>query len=68
IAVYFAGVDDEEEKGLVTYGGRVLHVVAGDATLEGAREKAYRNVKKLTFVDHNNKGENCLRYRQTIGL
>jgi len=68
IAIYFAGVDEKEEKGLVTYGGRVLHVVAGDATLEGAREKAYRNVKKLTFVDHNNKGENCLRYRQTIGL
>ncbi|MDY6951392.1 MAG: phosphoribosylamine--glycine ligase [Thermodesulfobacteriota bacterium] len=68
IAIYFAGVDEEEEKGLVTYGGRVLHVVAGDATLEGAREKAYRNVRKLTFVDHNNKGENCLRYRQTIGL
>ncbi|MDY6953557.1 MAG: phosphoribosylamine--glycine ligase [Thermodesulfobacteriota bacterium] len=68
IAIYFAGVDEEEEKGLVTYGGRVLHVVAGDATLEGAREKAYRNVRKVTFVDHNNKGENCLRYRQTIGL
>jgi phosphoribosylamine--glycine ligase len=68
IAVYFAGVDEDEDKGLVTYGGRVLHVVAGDATLEGAREKAYRNIKKLTFVDHNNNEENCLRFRHTIGL
>ena len=68
IAVYFAGVDEDKAKGLVTYGGRVLHVLAGDPTLEGAREKAYRNIKKLAFVDHNNNGENCLRFRQTIGL
>ena len=68
IAVYFAGVDEDKAKGLVTYGGRVLHVLAGDPTLEGAREKAYRNIKKLIFVDHNNNGENCLRFRQTIGL
>jgi hypothetical protein len=46
----------------------VVHVVAGDSTLEGAREKAYRNIKKLSFVDHNNDGANCLRYRHTIGL
>ena len=68
IAVYFAGVDESAEKGLVTYGGRVLHVVAGDKTLETAREKAYRNVRRLTFEDHNNQGANCLRYRTTIGL
>jgi len=68
IAIYFAGVDEDSNKGLVTYGGRVLHVVAGDATLEGAREKAYRNIKNLAFVDHNNNGENCLRFRHTIGL
>jgi len=68
IALYFAGVDENPEKGLVTYGGRVVHVVAGDATLEGAREKAYRNIEKLTFVDQNNNGANCLRYRRSIGL
>jgi phosphoribosylamine--glycine ligase len=68
IALYFAGVDDDSEKGLVTYGGRVVHVVAGEATLEGAREKAYRNIEKLTFVDHNNDGANCMRYRRSIGL
>jgi phosphoribosylamine--glycine ligase len=68
IALYFAGVDENPEKGLVTYGGRVVHVVAGDTTLEGAREKAYRNIEKLTFVDHNNNSANCLRYRRSIGL
>ncbi|MFH1522420.1 MAG: phosphoribosylamine--glycine ligase [Patescibacteria group bacterium] len=68
IAIYFAGVDEAPEKGLVTFGGRVLHVIAGDSTLEGAREKAYRNIKKITFEDHKNDGANCLRFRQTIGL
>ena len=68
IALYFAGVDENPEKGLVTFGGRVVHVVAGDTTLEGAREKAYRNIEKLTFVDHNNNSANCLRYRRSIGL
>ncbi|MBW2108908.1 MAG: phosphoribosylamine--glycine ligase [Deltaproteobacteria bacterium] len=68
IAVYFAGVDEDPEKGLVTYGGRVLHLVAGDATLEGARQKAYRNIAKLAFIDHNNNDTNCIRYRRTIGV
>jgi len=67
IAVYFAGVDEDPEKGLVTYGGRVLHLVAGDTTLERARKKAYRNIEKLVFVDHNNRDSNCLRFRRTIG-
>jgi phosphoribosylamine---glycine ligase len=68
IALYFAGVDEEPEKGLVTYGGRVLHVVAGDVTLEAARDKAYRNIRKLAFFDHYNDNANCMRYRETIGL
>ena len=68
IALYFAGVDEDPEKGLVTYGGRVLHVVAGDITLEAARDKAYRNIRKLTFLDHYNDNANCMRYRETIGL
>jgi len=68
IAIYFAGVDEDEQKGLVTYGGRVLHVIAGDQTLEGAREKAYRNIKKIIFLDHNNNNANCMRFRETIGL
>ena len=68
VAIYFAGVDENPEKGLVTFGGRVLHVIAGDSTLEGARGKAYRNIELLAFEDHNNNGANCLRYRKTIGL
>ena len=68
VAVYFAGVDEDVEKGLVTYGGRVLHVIAGETSLEKAREKAYNNIEKLTFYDHNNDGANCMRYRKTIGL
>ena len=68
VAIYFAGVDENPEKGLVTYGGRVLHVIAGDSTLERAREKAYRNIQRLSFEDHNNEGSNCLRFRTTIGL
>ncbi len=68
VAVYFAGVDEQDEKGLVTFGGRVLHVIAGYPTLEGARKKAYRNIEHISFEDHNNNGANCLRYRKTIGL
>jgi phosphoribosylamine--glycine ligase len=68
IAIYFAGVDEDPQKGLVTYGGRVLHVIAGDPTLEGAREKAYRSIKKIAFLDHNNNDVNCMRFRETIGV
>jgi phosphoribosylamine--glycine ligase len=68
VAVYFAGVDDDPEKGLVTYGGRVVHLIVGDSTLDGAREKAYRNIKHIIFEDHNNNGANCLRFRKSIGI
>ena len=68
IAIYFAGVDDDPQKGLVTYGGRVLHVIAGAPTLEEAREKAYRSIRKIAFLDHNNNDANCMRFRETIGL
>ncbi|MEE9167711.1 MAG: phosphoribosylamine--glycine ligase [Candidatus Neomarinimicrobiota bacterium] len=68
IALYYAGVDEDSQKGLVTYGGRALHVVAGGASLEEARKKAYRNIKRLSFIDHKNSNANCLRYRRTIGL
>jgi phosphoribosylamine--glycine ligase len=68
IAIYFAGVDEDQGKGLVTFGGRVLHVVAGDLTLEGAREKAYKNIRKIAFLDHYNNDVNCVRFRESIGL
>ncbi len=68
LAVYFAGVDEHDERSLVTYGGRVLHLVAGGDTLEQARRTAYANIEKLAFVDHRQNGANCMRYRRTIGL
>jgi len=67
IAIYFSGVREDSERGLVTDGGRVLHIIAGDATLESARQKAYRNIEYLSLLDHNNNNINCLRYRKTIG-
>jgi phosphoribosylamine--glycine ligase len=70
LAVYFAGVDNHAEKGLVTYGGRVLHLVAGGDTLDAARELAYANIQKIAFLDHRqeNPETNCIRYRKTIGI
>jgi phosphoribosylamine--glycine ligase len=68
IAIYFSGVREDKEKGLVTDGGRVLHVIAGDATLESAREKTYRNIANISLIDHYNDNENCVRYRKTIGI
>jgi phosphoribosylamine--glycine ligase len=67
IAVYFSGVREDAEKGLVTDGGRVLHIIAGASTIEGAKEKAYRNISNISFLDHKSNNENCLRYRKTIG-
>jgi phosphoribosylamine--glycine ligase len=66
VAVYYSGVDEDPKKGLVTKGGRVLHVVAGGGSLEEAKELAYRNIERLAFPDHRNDGQNVLRYRQTI--
>ncbi|MBP1741140.1 MAG: hypothetical protein H6Q48_3433, partial [Deltaproteobacteria bacterium] len=42
--------------------------VAGDATLDAARDKAYRNIRKIAFLDHYNDNANCMRFRETIGL
>jgi phosphoribosylamine--glycine ligase len=67
IAVYFAGVDTHDEKGLVTFGGRVLHLIAGGRDLDEARRKAYANIEKITFKDDKQQA-NCMRYRKTIGL
>jgi phosphoribosylamine--glycine ligase len=66
VVLFYSGVDDDPEKGLVTRGGRVLHVVAGGSSLEEARELAYRNIKRLAFLDHRNGDEDVLRYRKTI--
>ena len=68
VAVFYSGVDERGEKGLVTKGGRVLHVVASSRDMHEAVDKAYRNIERLAFLDHRNNDENCLRYRKTIGM
>ncbi len=66
VAIFFSGVDEDPEKGLVTRGGRVLHVVAGGNSLAQARELAYKNIERLAFLDHRNNDKDVLRYRKTI--
>lgn len=66
ISILFSGVSWDENHELVTDGGRVLHVVAGGGTLNEAQIKAYENIGKIKFIDHNNNDENCMRYRKTI--
>ncbi|MEW6570381.1 MAG: phosphoribosylamine--glycine ligase [Nitrospirota bacterium] len=57
--IFFAGVNRSEKKGLVTDGGRVLHVVGKGGTLQEARSIAYRNIEKVRFEG--------IRYRTDIG-
>jgi phosphoribosylamine--glycine ligase len=58
--IFFAGVSLSEKKGLVTDGGRVLHVVGRGNTLEDARDAAYKNIEKIHFEG--------IRYRKDIGM
>lgn len=57
--IFFAGVNSSQEKGLVTDGGRVLHVVGRGKTLQEAREIAYKEIEKIYFEG--------IRYRTDIG-
>ena len=57
--IFFAGVSNSKEKGLVTDGGRVLHVVGKGKTLQEARDTAYRGIEHISFEG--------LRYRTDIG-
>jgi len=57
--IFFAGVSDSKEKGLVTDGGRVLHVVGRGKTLKDAREVAYKEIEQIHF--------DGIRYRRDIG-
>lgn len=58
--IFFAGVNNSPEKGFVTDGGRVLHVVGKGKTLKESREVAYRNIEKIHFEG--------MRYRSDIGI
>lgn len=57
--LFFGQVTVHPEKGLVTDGGRCLHVVGHGASLEEAADNAYQGVAKLDF--------NGIRYRTDIG-
>ncbi|MEW6214415.1 MAG: phosphoribosylamine--glycine ligase [Nitrospirota bacterium] len=57
--IFFAGVSNSKEKGLVTDGGRVLHVVGRGKTLHEARDIAYRGIEQIHFEG--------IRYRRDIG-
>ena len=50
VMVFHAGTK-ADSRGLVTYGGRVLTVVATGATVAEARAKAYDNVRRIHFMD-----------------
>jgi phosphoribosylamine--glycine ligase len=57
--IFFAGVSSSESKGMVTDGGRVLHVVGRGKTLKEAAAVSYRNIEKVHFEG--------MRYRKDIG-
>lgn len=59
VFLYHAGTAVKDGK-LVTAGGRVLGVSAKGATVEEAREKAYENVRKISF--------DGMHYRTDIGI
>lgn len=50
VLVFHAGTK-EDDRGIVTNGGRVLTVVAMGATVAEARAKAYENVERIHFAD-----------------
>lgn len=49
VRVFHAGTKRSGHGALATAGGRVLTVAATGATMEAAREKAYRNVERIRF-------------------
>ncbi|MEW6418968.1 MAG: phosphoribosylamine--glycine ligase [Nitrospirota bacterium] len=57
--IFFAGVSNSETKGLITDGGRVLHVVGRGKNLQEARDVAYSNIEQIHFEG--------IRYRRDIG-
>jgi phosphoribosylamine--glycine ligase len=59
VMAFHAGTKDDE-RGIVTYGGRVLTVVARGETLTEARERAYDNVRRIHFAD--------MQYRKDIAV
>jgi phosphoribosylamine--glycine ligase len=54
------GTDAQGQERLYTTGGRVLTVVGRGESLAAARDKAYKNIRRIRF--------NGIRYRKDIGL
>ncbi len=52
-------MSNSETKGLVTDGGRVLHVVGRGKNLQETRDIAYRSIEQIHFEG--------IRYRKDIG-
>lgn len=58
--LFHSGTGMDAEKGLVTTGGRVLGIVSSGATLQDARDQAYREMEKVHFLG--------MRFRSDIGI
>jgi len=57
--LYANGISKLGGEDYQTTGGRVVTVVGCEKTLEGAREKAYKSVEKISYPG--------MKYRKTIG-
>ena len=62
VMLYHAGTKMQDGK-LVTNGGRVLNVCAKGATIEEAREKAYRNAARISFEGMHMRKDIGIKYR-----
>lgn len=60
VVLYHAGTSFDADGNLITSGGRVLGVTAKGADIAEAREKAYRNVSRISFEG--------MHYRTDIGI
>ena len=60
VVLYHAGTSFDADGKLITSGGRVLGVTAKGADIAEAREKAYRNVSRISFEG--------MHYRTDIGI
>jgi phosphoribosylamine--glycine ligase len=49
VYVFHAGTRRGVDGGFITAGGRVLHIVAGGATVDEARERAYQGAERVQF-------------------
>lgn len=60
VVLFHAGTKKDENGQYLTNGGRVIGVTCLGKTIEDAREKAYRNIKNISFKN--------MHYRKDIGI